>query len=196
MRLTRVYDDKRFRRNFLSACIAIIHITTDGWWSLAIFLHSCSQMSLRFAYVGLVWINQTLKFVKALRLKSKDSVLWLHCVGEHDGANVQFKMKTTGYFADPLTRQVEEAVRIFHTSNPINRKGEWKKTAIPRATYVKEWTLTMRDLSTVLKMSVAIMSLLFLSLCFIILVNFTIVLQTSTLLLGYLQWYWFEIHHV
>ena len=162
------------------------------------FLHPCGQIWFRFAYVGLVWINQTLKFVKALRLKSKDSVLWLHCVAEHDGASVQFKMKTTGYFADPRTRQdfVEEAVRIFHTSNPINRKGEWKKTAIPRATYVREWTLTMRDLLTVLKMSVAIMSLLFLSLCFIILVNFTIVLQTSTLLLGYLQWYLFEIHHV
>ena len=76
--------------------------------------------------------------LKTLGLKSKESVLWSHCVDIHDGAKVQFKMKAPGYFADPLTQQVEEAVRIFHTSNHINRKGEWKKTAIPRATYARE----------------------------------------------------------
>ena len=76
--------------------------------------------------------------LKALGLKSKDSVLWSHCVDKHDGDNILFPMKATGYFCEPLTRQVEEAVRRFHTRNPINRKGEWKKTAIPRATYARE----------------------------------------------------------
>ena len=76
--------------------------------------------------------------LKALSLKSKESVLWSHCLAKHDGNDVQFRMKASSYFSDPLTRQVEEAVRIFHTSNPINRKGEWRKTAIPRATYARE----------------------------------------------------------
>ena len=76
--------------------------------------------------------------LRALNRKNKDSVLWSHCVDKHNGSNVHFKMKATGYFVDPLTRQVEEAVRLFHTSNSINRKGEWKKTAIPRATYARE----------------------------------------------------------
>ena len=75
---------------------------------------------------------------KALNLKSKESVLWTHCTTDHEGHVPQFRMKATGYFSDPLTRQIEEAVRIFHTKHPMNRKGEWKKTAIPRATYARE----------------------------------------------------------
>ena len=79
--------------------------------------------------------------LKALGLKNKESVLWSHCVAKHakdDGKDVQFRMKATGYFSDPLNRQVEEVVRIFHTSNPLNRKGKWRKTNIPKATYARE----------------------------------------------------------
>ena len=87
---------------------------------------------------SVLWSHCVDKHLKSLDLKSKDSVLRSHCVEKHDGDNVLFQMKATGYFCEPLTRQGEEAVRIFHTRNPINRKGEWKKTAIPRATYARK----------------------------------------------------------
>ena len=75
---------------------------------------------------------------KGLDKKTKDSVLWNHCETEHDGIKMQFQMKATGYFTDPLTRQIDEAVRIHHTRKSMNRRGEWRKTAVPRVTFVRE----------------------------------------------------------
>ena len=75
---------------------------------------------------------------KALASRSQESVLWTHCVSQHEGQMVTFAMKATGYFMEPLTRQIDEAVRIYHTKNAMNRKGEWRKTAVPRATYARE----------------------------------------------------------
>ena len=75
--------------------------------------------------------------LKGLNTKSKDSVLWAHCATEHNGTMVQFTMEATGYFQEPLTRQINEAVRIYHSSRIMNRKGEWKKTAVPRANYTR-----------------------------------------------------------
>ena len=51
-------------------------------------------------------------------------------------------MQSTGYFKEPLTRQIDEAVRIYHAKDVMNRKGEWKKTAVPRATYARECSHT------------------------------------------------------
>jgi hypothetical protein len=76
--------------------------------------------------------------LKALDRKSSDSVLWAHCVSKHGEEMVNFEMKATGYFTEPLTRQINEAVRIYHTENKMNRKGEWRKAAVPRATYARE----------------------------------------------------------
>ena len=76
--------------------------------------------------------------MNAINLRREESALWTHCEAKHNGDATQFKMKATGYFLDPPTRQIEEAVRICHTKNAINRKGEWKKTAVPRATYWRE----------------------------------------------------------
>ena len=76
--------------------------------------------------------------LKALNSRAKESVLWAHCESHHDGEIIPFTMKATGSFKDPLTRQINEAVRIYHAKNPMNRKGEWRKTAVPRATYSRE----------------------------------------------------------
>ena len=76
--------------------------------------------------------------LRALHQQSQDSPLWAHCVTEHNGTIVPFQMKASQFFMDPLTRQVEEAVRIFHCKKTMNRKGEWKKIAVPRMTYTRE----------------------------------------------------------
>ena len=36
------------------------------------------------------------------------------------------------FFREPLSRQVDEAVRIYNALNSLNRKNEWRKTAVPR----------------------------------------------------------------
>ena len=75
---------------------------------------------------------------RALNNKSKESVLWTHCLARHQGQLVPFCMRASRYFVEPLSRQVDEAVRIFHSKNLMNRKGEWKKTAVARPQYLRE----------------------------------------------------------
>ena len=76
--------------------------------------------------------------LRALHQKSKDSVLWAHCEARHGAEMVPFQMMATGYFREPLTRQIDEAVRIHHTLDTMNRRGEWRKAAVPRATYSRD----------------------------------------------------------
>ena len=76
--------------------------------------------------------------LRALENKSKNSVLWNHCVTHHQGEETPFTMKATGYYTEPLTRQINEAVRIHHCTNLMNRKGEWRKTAAPRPQFIRE----------------------------------------------------------
>ena len=47
-------------------------------------------------------------------------------------------MKATGYFTEPMTRQINEAVRIHHSTDTMNRKGEWKRIAVPQAQLIRE----------------------------------------------------------
>ena len=76
--------------------------------------------------------------MKSLEQRKKESVLWEHCEVVHEGRDVGFKMKAAGYYKEPLTRQVNEAVRIFNGPNTMNRKNEWRKTAVPRAIFEKQ----------------------------------------------------------
>ena len=76
--------------------------------------------------------------LKGLTEKRKESVLWEHSESVHEGRDVSYTMRATGFFSEPLTRQIDEAVRIFNTTNAINRRNEWKKTAIPKATFERQ----------------------------------------------------------
>ena len=74
----------------------------------------------------------------ALSKRSEGSVLWNHCIKAHGKQETTFRMKASGYFTDPLTRQIDEAVRIHNSPNLMNRKGEWKKAAVPQPLYIRE----------------------------------------------------------
>ena len=76
--------------------------------------------------------------MKSFEQRKRESVLWEHCQLVHEGRDVGFKMKAAGYYKEPLTRQVNEAVRIFNGPNTMNRKNEWRKTAVPRAIFEKQ----------------------------------------------------------
>ena len=73
--------------------------------------------------------------LRGLTQRKKESVLWEHCESVHEGREVGFRMQATGYYRDPLSRQINEAVRIYNANNVMNRRNEWRRTAVSRATY-------------------------------------------------------------
>ena len=76
--------------------------------------------------------------MKGLDEKKKESVLWEHSQSAHEGQQIDYTMQATGFFKDPLTRQINESVRIANTTNNMNRKNAWKKTAVPLTTFVRQ----------------------------------------------------------
>ena len=70
--------------------------------------------------------------------KTRESVLWSHCLNDHNGRETAFTMKASRYFTEPLSRQIHEAVRIHNAVNTMNRRGEWKKTAVSKAHFIRE----------------------------------------------------------
>ena len=76
--------------------------------------------------------------LRALSNKTRESVLWNHCLNDHNGEQAAFTMKACGYFSEPLSRQIHEAVRIHNAVNIMNRRGEWKKTAVSQAHFIRD----------------------------------------------------------
>ena len=76
-----------------------------------------------------------LKHTANFRGKHSDSPLWKHSQLEHQGSlDVSFSMKVVRYFREPLTRQVNEAVRIskYGAATQLNSKTEWHGPATVR----------------------------------------------------------------
>ena len=89
-------------------------------------------------YVGETGQNvytRGLKHTADYRTKHKESSLWKHALNAHGGStNVSFSMKVVDCFRDPLSRQVNEAVRINRCEATIqlNSKTEWHGPATVR----------------------------------------------------------------
>ena len=69
-----------------------------------------------------------LKHLSNYKAKTLDSPLWKHAAVSHNGRmDVKYKMRVLKSFRDPLTRQVNEAVRIQQSNADIllNSKSEW-----------------------------------------------------------------------
>ena len=67
--------------------------------------------------------------------RQSDSPLWKHSQMTHGGSlDVSYSMKVEGCFRDPLTRQVNEAVRIANckSTTQLNSKAEWHGPATVR----------------------------------------------------------------
>ena len=89
-------------------------------------------------YVGETGQNiytRGLKHQANYRGKHSDSPLWKHSQIEHNGSlDVSFSMKVVRCFREPLTRQVNEAVRISkcEATTQLNSKTEWHGPATVR----------------------------------------------------------------
>ena len=81
-----------------------------------------------------------LEHVKELEKKKKSSVLLKHIENDHPEEEVKFKMEITKKFKDPLSRQANEAVRIFNRSNSqlLNSKAEFNHPPLARVVVEKK----------------------------------------------------------
>ena len=75
------------------------------------------------------------KHLKDYKYKNKSSSLYKHAQTDHENRlDVKYSMKVTTKFNDPLTRQVNEAVRISRCQAEVslNSKSEWHGPATVR----------------------------------------------------------------
>ena len=68
-----------------------------------------------------------------------DSALHKHRITDHEGEDMQFRMEITDKFRDPLTRQANEAVRIFSrpSHETLNSKSEFNHPPLSRVVVEK-----------------------------------------------------------
>ena len=89
-------------------------------------------------YVGETGQNvytRGLKHMTNYKGKHSDSPLWKHAQDKHASSlNLSFSMKVMKCFRDPLTRQVNESIRINNCVAPtqLNSKTEWHGPATVR----------------------------------------------------------------
>jgi hypothetical protein len=78
--------------------------------------------------------------VKDLEGKKQKSVLFKHKITDHKNENVKFQMKITNKFKDALTRQANEAVRIYSVPDPnsLNSKSEFNHPPMSRVVVEKK----------------------------------------------------------
>ena len=73
--------------------------------------------------------------------EEEKSVLWAHSVHHHNGrADVNYSMRVTGAYKEPLDRQIMERVQISNFKGPIlmNRRNEMGGIRIDRMRY-RRW---------------------------------------------------------
>ena len=69
-----------------------------------------------------------------LRERKESSVLWKHCMKEHNKEEQKFKMNVTGIYEKAMERQIAEAINIRNYNGRkklMNSKNEWNKTMVP-----------------------------------------------------------------
>ena len=73
------------------------------------------------------------KHLELLKSKSKESVLWKHCIGQHEGKVSKFKINVTGRFGgDSMMRQITEGIKIenIEVGRIMNERTEWNMTKV------------------------------------------------------------------
>ena len=79
--------------------------------------------------------SRGLEHIASVARRDPHSPLFIHCLEEHNGRTVMFRMEVTGaYGGDPLKRQITESVNIQNlpAHQLLNRRDEWRQTILPR----------------------------------------------------------------
>ena len=91
---------------------------------------NCQKLGLKAAYEGETGKPVKVRFKRHLddlKRKNESSPLHKHTILKHPEENPKFMFSVTSKFRDPLTRQVNEGVRIANFSGDLilNSKSEW-----------------------------------------------------------------------
>ena len=78
--------------------------------------------------------------IRDLKNKKKDSPLYKHKIVEHENEEAKFEMEITGKFRDALTRQANEAVRIYARpkTESLNSKNDFNHPPTTRVVVEKK----------------------------------------------------------
>ena len=78
--------------------------------------------------------------VKDIEKNREKGVLYKHKMSDHLNENVKFQMEITSKFTDALTRQANEAVRIFRrpSHETLNSKSEFNHPPLNRVVVEKK----------------------------------------------------------
>ena len=105
--------------------------------------NTCKERKVTKVYEGETSRSARLRGLEHLasyKQKHDDSVLYKHKQLEHADEDVEYSMEITGVFKDALTRQADEAVRIFSRKNDelLNSKSEFNHPPIARIVVEKK----------------------------------------------------------
>ena len=95
---------------------------------------TCDRESVYYGETHANAYTRGKEHVSEYRRKQKNSVLWKHCVKQHNGEEQEFEMKVVDFArGDPTKRQILEAVRIneMHIEKRMNDKKEWIVGKLP-----------------------------------------------------------------
>ena len=104
---------------------------------------TCKERDIIKVYEGETGRSARLRgaeHLKDLEKKRDKSVLLKHKISDHPHENVKFKMEITKKFTDALTRQANEAVRIFSrpSHQTLNSKSEFNHPPLNRVVVEKK----------------------------------------------------------
>ena len=104
---------------------------------------TCKERDMDKVYEGETGRSARLRgaeHLKDLEKKREKGVLYKHKISDHPHENVKFKMEITSKFTDALTRQANEAVRIFSrpSHETLNSKSEFNHPPLNRVVVEKK----------------------------------------------------------
>ena len=99
----------------------------------------CKKRGKHISYEGETGRNGFIRgkeHKRALENKNKNSILYRHVLDKHENEKdqVDFHMKITGKFTNPLSRQIDESLRIRNSlpESLLNSKAEFHGPCIKR----------------------------------------------------------------
>ena len=111
--------------------------TTNVGYSISCKL--CKQRGKEITYEGETGRNGFIRgkeHKRALENRNPNSILYKHVLNDHENEeeNVDFQMKITGKFTNPLTRQIDKSLRIRNRlpETLLNSKAEFHGPCIKR----------------------------------------------------------------
>ena len=115
------------------------HQATLGGVGYELECQTCKEDGKAAVYHGetsRTFLTRSNEHMTGYASRRKDNPLWKHQTNFHPGLQPTYNMRTLKFFKDPLTRQINEGVRINNTrSTPgflMNSKSEFRQGEVAR----------------------------------------------------------------